>query len=120
MLAAAAGYCAALFAFANVTKREAYIGVNVLEYFCQSMFNSILYAWTPEAFPTNIRGTASGLASSVGRAFSIFMPLAAAKLLDKADGNGAIYLAASGVGAMIICVAMLPNGVFDKNAHLGK
>jgi MFS family permease len=71
----------ALFLFATVNSQASNIGLSVLEYFFQSMFNAVLYGWTPEAFPAYIRGTASGLASFFGRLFSIVAPLAAQRLL---------------------------------------
>ncbi|KAH6678394.1 major facilitator superfamily domain-containing protein [Halenospora varia] len=42
-----------------------------------SMFNAVLYGWTPEAFLPSVRCIASGLASFWGRLFSIFSPLIA-------------------------------------------
>lgn len=75
-----------------------------MEYFFQSMFNAILYGWTPEAFPASVRGTASGIASFWGRLFSIFSPLIAAHLLEKSL-NGPLYLA--GAGVLVCCVAIL-------------
>lgn len=113
-------YCLALFMFTQVKSRAGYVGINAMEYFSQSMFNSILYAWTPEAFPSEIRGTASGIASSIGRAFSIFMPIAAAKVLDKAENNGALYLAGSGVAAMFLCICGLPKFAFKPEQLRGR
>merc|ERR1712070_1338365 len=51
------------------------------EYFFQSMFNAVLYGWTPEVFPAPIRGTACGVASFWGRLFGIIAPLTAQQLL---------------------------------------
>lgn len=45
-----------------------------MEYFFQSMFNAVLYGWTPEVFPAPIRGTACGVASFWGRVFGIVSP----------------------------------------------
>lgn len=75
-----------------------------MEYFFQSMFNAILYGWTPEAFPASVRGTASGVASFWGRLFSIFSPLIAGHLLEKSL-NGPLYLA--GAGVLVCCVSIL-------------
>ncbi|KAF6221145.1 hypothetical protein HO133_002826 [Letharia lupina] len=72
-----------LFLFATVNTEASNIGLNAMEYFFQSMFNAVLYGWTPEVFPAPIRGTASGLASFWGRLFSIVSPLIAADLLLK-------------------------------------
>ena len=70
-----------LFLFATVNNQASNIGLSILEYFFQSMFNAVLYGWTPEAFPSYIRGTACGFASFFGRLFSIVAPLAAQTLL---------------------------------------
>ena len=47
----------------TVPKNE---GLFTMEYFFQSMFNAVLYGWTPEAFPGSIRGAACGLANFWG------------------------------------------------------
>ncbi|KAE8440922.1 hypothetical protein EG329_006319 [Mollisiaceae sp. DMI_Dod_QoI] len=93
-----------LFLFAAVNTKASNIGLNTMEYFFQSMFNAILYGWTPEAFPASVRGTASGVASFWGRLFSIFSPLIAAHLLQKSL-NGPLFLA--GAGVLVCCVAIL-------------
>lgn len=61
-----------LFLFAAVNTQASNVGLNTMEYFFQSMFNAILYGWTPEAFPTSMRGTASGIAS-LGKAVFDFL-----------------------------------------------
>ena len=93
-----------LFLFATVNTQTSNVGLNTMEYFFQSMFNAVLYGWTPEAFPASVRGTASGVASFWGRLFSIFSPLIAGHLLEKSL-NGPLYLA--GAGVCICCVAIL-------------
>ncbi|KAL3427783.1 membrane transporter [Phlyctema vagabunda] len=96
-----------LFLFAAVNTQASNIGLNAMEYFFQSMFNAVLYGWTPEVFPTSVRGTASGVASFWGRLFSIFSPLIAAHLL-KVDLNGPLYLAGAGVLVCTIAILGLP------------
>jgi hypothetical protein len=46
-----------LFLFATVNTEASNVGLNAMEYFFQSMFNAVLYGWTPEVFPAPIRGT---------------------------------------------------------------
>ena len=53
---------ASLFIFATVNSAASNIGLNFMEYFFQSLFNAVLYGWTPEVFPAPIRGTAAGVA----------------------------------------------------------
>ncbi|KAF6234382.1 hypothetical protein HO173_007415 [Letharia columbiana] len=96
-----------LFLFATVNTEASNIGLNAMEYFFQSMFNAVLYGWTPEVFPAPIRGTASGLASFWGRLFSIVSPLIAADLLSKSV-NGPLYLAGSGVFVSTIALVLMP------------
>lgn len=96
-----------LFLFATVNTEASNIGLNVMEYFFQSMFNAVLYGWTPEAFPAPIRGTASGLASFWGRLFSIVSPLIAAKLLVKSL-DAPLYLAGGGVFICTIALMLIP------------
>ncbi|QIX02255.1 hypothetical protein AMS68_007772 [Peltaster fructicola] len=66
---------ASIFIYSTVNDRASNIGLNMMEYFFQSMFNAVLYGWTPEAFPSPIRGTACGVASFWGRLFGIIAPL---------------------------------------------
>ncbi|PPJ51965.1 hypothetical protein CBER1_10089 [Cercospora berteroae] len=61
------------------------IGLNAMEYFFQSMFNAVLYGFTPEVFPAEIRGTATGLATTWGRLFSILAPIIA-QSMQKEEG----------------------------------
>ena len=68
------------------------------------MFNAVLYGWTPEAFPAQVRGTASGIASFWGRLISIVSPLIAAHVLARST-NGTLYLA--GAGGFVCTVAIL-------------
>ena len=97
-----------LFLFATVNTEASNVGLNAMEYFFQSMFNAVLYGWTPEAFPTPIRGTAAGVASFWGRLFSIVSPLIAADLLVKSL-NGPLYLAGAGVFVCTIAILLMPS-----------
>lgn len=107
---------ASLFIFAAVNSEASYIGINGLEYLFQSMFNAVLYGWTPEAFPAPIRGTASGLAAFWGRLFSIVSPLIAAHLLSKGT-NDVLYLAGAGVFVCTVAIAFLPNKYMGKSSY---
>ncbi|KAJ5041496.1 uncharacterized protein L3040_005081 [Drepanopeziza brunnea f. sp. 'multigermtubi'] len=108
MVIASALMAVSLFLFTTVNTQAANIGFNLMEYFFQSMFNAVLYGWTPEAFPAPVRGTASGIASFFGRLFSIVSPLIAAHLL-KTSLNGPLYLAGSGALVCVVAVICLPN-----------
>lgn len=100
----------------TVPKNE---GLFTMEYFFQSMFNAVLYGWTPEAFPAPVRGTASGLASFWGRLFGIVSPLIAQHLYGKPssgdDGNvnGVLYLAGGVTLGCVLTTALLPSRMME-------
>jgi len=103
-----------LFLFSTVNTQASNIGFNVMEYFFQSMFNAVLYGWTPEAFPAPVRGTAAGVASFWGRLFSIVSPLIAAHLLET-NLNGPLYLAGSGVFVCTVAILFLPSSTVSDS-----
>ncbi|KAL9122869.1 MAG: hypothetical protein Q9187_000580 [Circinaria calcarea] len=96
-----------LFLFATVNTEASNIGLNMMEYFFQSMFNAILYGWTPEVFAAPIRGTACGLASFWGRIFGIVSPIIAAHILATSL-NGVLYLAGGAVFICTIAILLMP------------
>lgn len=98
MVVASALMGVSIFLFSAVNSYASNVGFNVMEYFFQSMFNAVLYGWTPEAFPAPIRGTACGVASFWGRLFGIVAPLIAQHLYNPDSGdtsglNSVLYLA---------------------------
>lgn len=97
-----------LFLFATVNTEASNVGLNAVEYFFQSMFNAVLYGWTPEAFPSSIRGTAAGLASSWGRLFAIVSPLIGAHLLPLSL-DAPLFLAGAGVLVSTVAIILIPN-----------
>ncbi|KAL8831759.1 MAG: hypothetical protein Q9191_000687 [Dirinaria sp. TL-2023a] len=99
-----------LFVFATVNTEASNIGLNAMEYFFQSMFNAVLYGWTPEAFPAPIRGTACGVASFWGRLFSIVAPLIGQRMYDPAHGevNPPLYMAGGVVFICTIAILLMP------------
>ncbi|KAF2767988.1 MFS general substrate transporter [Teratosphaeria nubilosa] len=115
---------ASIFIFSAVNNEASNIGLNVMEYLFQSMFNSVLYGWTPEVFAAPIRGTACGVASFWGRLFSIIAPLTAQSLVPS-DSNGLsspgtindiLYLAGGITLGCVITTALLPNKVLGKQS----
>ncbi|TID13026.1 membrane transporter [Venturia nashicola] len=113
---------ASIFIFSAVNSRASNIGLNAMEYFFQSMFNSVLYGWTPEAYPAPIRGTACGVASFWGRLFGIVSPLIAQHLYARsgADGKGEVnavlYLAGGVTLGCVIWTALLPGKVLGRQS----
>ncbi|KAF2428117.1 MFS general substrate transporter [Tothia fuscella] len=103
---------ASIFIFSTVNTQASNIGLNVMEYFFQSMFNAVLYGWTPEVFSAPIRGTACGLASFWGRLFGIVSPLIAQHLYARSEGgdiNAVLYLAGGVTLGCVIWISLLPN-----------
>lgn len=109
-----------IFVFSTVNDAASNIGLNVMEYFFQSMFNAVLYGWTPEAFPAPIRGTACGLASFWGRLFGIVSPLIAQHLYAGDEGsrniNSVLYLAGGVTLGCVVTTALLPNRLLGKQS----
>lgn len=115
MLISSALMATSLFLFAAVNTEGSNIGLNIMEYFFQSMFNAVLYGWTPEAFPAPVRGTACGVSSFWGRLFGIISPIVAATLApadggksDPSSWNKILYLAGGVTFGCVLWVALLP------------
>ena len=112
---------ASIFIFSAVNNESSNIGLNVMEYFFQSMFNAVLYGWTPEVFAAPIRGTACGVASFWGRLFGIIAPLTAQSVVPTAglDGgaiNRILYLAGGITLGCVITTSLLPNKTLGKQS----
>ncbi|KAJ9636629.1 hypothetical protein H2204_005229 [Knufia peltigerae] len=114
LLASSLLFGACLFIFTVVKDEASYIGISGLEYFFQSMFNAILYGWTPEVFPASVRGSACGLASFWGRSFSIIAPIAGSQMLARSL-DGVLYLAGGSVWVCTIAIMLLPREFMGRN-----
>lgn len=68
-----------VFLFAGTTARtsDALLGWNCGYTFTSNIMYGVLYAMTPELFPTKDRGTGNGLASTANRIFGIMAPIIA-------------------------------------------
>lgn len=108
MVGSSALMAISLFLFATVNTEASNVGLNSMEYFFQSMFNAVLYGWTPEAFPASIRGTAAGFASFWGRLFAIVSPLIGARLLSTSL-NAPLFLAGAGVFVSTVAIGLIPS-----------
>ncbi|KAF2661078.1 MFS general substrate transporter [Lophiostoma macrostomum CBS 122681] len=110
-----------IFVFSTVNSTASNIGLNLMEYFFQSMFNAVLYGWTPEAFPAPIRGTACGLASFWGRLFGIVSPLIAQHLYAGGDAKGpninsVLYLAGGVTLGCVVTTFLLPSKALGRQS----
>ncbi|KAI5475236.1 hypothetical protein MNV49_001716 [Pseudohyphozyma bogoriensis] len=99
------GVAMALFTQAKTIKAQ--VGLNAFEYVMQSLFNAILYGFTPEVFPAPFRGSAAGLCSSFGRVSSIIAPIAARPYID-GNSDGVLWLACGGIWLAAVVLVFLP------------
>ncbi len=72
--------------------------------FCLFGMWSVLYAYTPELYPTRMRATGCGFASGVGRLGSLLGPYIVGVLLPVAGTTGVFTL---GAGAIIVAAAVV-------------
>lgn len=110
---------ASIFLFATVDSVAKNQGIFAMEYFFQSMFNAVLYGWTPQAFPAPVRGTACGVASFWGRLFGIVSPLIAQNLYGRGEVgegniNSVLYLAGGVTLGCVISTALLPSKLMES------
>ncbi|KAI1160408.1 major facilitator superfamily domain-containing protein [Nemania serpens] len=66
-----------LFASTTATNSNALLGWNSAYSFASNIMYAVLYAFTPEVFPTQDRGTGNALTASSNRIFGIFAPIIA-------------------------------------------
>lgn len=67
----------------------------------------VLYAVTPEIYPTRLRGAASGAAAACGRVAAIIAPLLMPWFLSMAGGDKSIAFVVFAVAFVLACVAAL-------------
>ncbi|BFZ55013.1 hypothetical protein PYCC9005_002051 [Savitreella phatthalungensis] len=99
-----------LFAFATVNSQAGNIAFNAVEYFCQTVFNAILYAWTPEVFEPSVRGAAAGISAFWGRLISIIAPIIGGAIYAAGPngGNNVLFSAGGGTLVATLCIMLLP------------
>jgi putative MFS transporter len=76
------GAAAATYAFAAVTDLNGNLAASILMSFFALGAWGVLYAYTPELYPTSARGTGMGWAGGIARAAGVLAPLLGARLLD--------------------------------------
>ncbi|WWC90725.1 uncharacterized protein L201_005662 [Kwoniella dendrophila CBS 6074] len=103
---------ASLALYQLVDSRAANIGFNAMEYWFQSIYAALLYAYTPEAFPATFRGSTSGMLSTLGRIASIIAPIVGGSVYHGSDSPGVLWLAAGGAWISTLAIAFLP---YDTN-----
>ncbi|GJN94743.1 hypothetical protein Rhopal_007835-T1 [Rhodotorula paludigena] len=96
-----------LFLFATINSMTAFTGMNLFEYWAQSLYAALLYAYTPEAFPAPFRGSGSGIASTLGRLASTVAPVAAGTIFNPRE-NGVLYMAGGAALVSMLAIMCLP------------
>ncbi|GAA6019707.1 hypothetical protein JCM10207_009237 [Rhodosporidiobolus poonsookiae] len=114
MVIAAALMGTSLFLFATIESQAAYTGMNLLEYWAQSLYAALLYGTTPEFFSAQVRGTGSGFASTLGRLASTVAPVAAGTIFNPRN-NGVLYMAGSAALVSMVAIACLPYDTKGKH-----
>lgn len=80
----------------------------------QHVFTPLLYAYTPECFPTQARSTGAGLSYGVGRVVNAFGPLVVAYLFQ-AHGYASVFVYIAACWAMVaLLVTTLGPGTMHK------
>lgn len=103
-----------LFLYSVVDSFDGFTGLNLLEYWAQSLYAALLYAYTPESLPAPVRGSGSGIASTLGRLSSTVAPIAAGTVFNP-NSFGVCYMAGGAAFVSAIAIACLP---FDtKGRH---
>ncbi|OCF42690.1 hypothetical protein I317_03421 [Kwoniella heveanensis CBS 569] len=116
MVVSAALMGASLALYRFVESREGNIAFNAMEYWFQSFYAALLYAYTPEAFPAQFRGSASGMLSTLGRIASILAPVIGGTVYHGADSPGVLWLGAGGAWLSMVAIASLPLNTKGKQS----
>jgi len=114
------GSAAAAFVYGQVAASQAPVAALIgaglfMQFFMFGMW-SVLYAYTPELYPTRSRATGAGFASSVGRLGSLTGPYLIGVLLPVAGQGGVFALGAACFVAAALAVAVL--GIETKGQSL--
>ncbi|CAO1626461.1 unnamed protein product [Sympodiomycopsis kandeliae] len=122
MILSSALMAVSFFLYTIVDTQAASVGLNAMEYFMQSVFNAVLYAATPEFYPSKVRGTASGLTSTLGRIAGIIAPIAGQSLYGANGGTpeGAARTLYLGGGVTLLCplaLMLLPYDTRGKKSY---
>jgi len=98
------GSAAACYFYGTSSGQTQLIVFGLCMQFCLFGMWSVLYAYTPELYPTRIRATGAGFASAVGRLGSLLSPYIVGVVLPAAGTAGVFSL---GAGAFIAAAAIV-------------
>ncbi|GAA6042997.1 hypothetical protein JCM8097_003878 [Rhodosporidiobolus ruineniae] len=105
---------ASLFLFSTIESMKAFTGMNLLEYWAQSLYAGLLYGTTPEFFDSKVRGSGSGMASTLGRLASTVAPVAAGTIFNPRS-NGVLFMAGGAAFVSMLAIACLPYDTRGKH-----
>ena len=97
----------AAFAFSQAGSVAAVLGFGMLLSASNLGAWGVLYAVTPEIYPTRLRAAASGAAAACGRVAAIIAPLLMPWFLTLSGGNKAVAFIVFAVAFILACVAAL-------------
>lgn len=97
----------AAFAFSQAGSVAAVLGFGMLLSASNLGAWGVLYAVTPEIYPTRLRGAAAGAAAACGRVAAIIAPLLMPWFLTLSGGNKSIAFIVFAVAFVLACVAAL-------------
>lgn len=83
------------------------LGMTCMEAFFQNVMYGVLYAYTPEVFPANVRGTATGISSTFNRIAGLCAPLVGI-YAGGSNPTAPIYASAGLFFAAFLAMLVLP------------
>ncbi|KAK2751044.1 hypothetical protein FQN57_000119 [Myotisia sp. PD_48] len=90
-----------LFASTTASSSDALLGWNCAYNFMSNIMYAVLYAYTPEIFPTKDRGTGNALAAAANRIFGVMAPIIA--MFANLQTSAPVYVS----GALFIMAGIL-------------
>ncbi|KAI8080196.1 major facilitator superfamily domain-containing protein [Gilbertella persicaria] len=107
MAVSAFGSSLSLFIFSIISSRFTMVISSSAVSFLATLLYAVIYGYTPEVFDTNVRGTAVGTASGLGRIAGIASPIVSGILLT-INTSLPLYVSVIGFGIVSLCVVLLP------------
>lgn len=89
--------------YGNATSLNTLISWGLLMQFCMWNLWPAVYAYTPELYPTRMRGTGTGLCMGIGRIGAILGPYVTGLIVASSWGNSLVFV----VGAAVFALAAL-------------
>lgn len=107
MAVSAFGSSVSLFLFSIISSRITMVLSSSSVSFLATLLYAVIYGYTPEVFDTQVRGTAVGTASGLGRIAGIVSPIITGILLT-VNTSLPLYISVIGFAIVGLCVMLLP------------